>query len=212
MKLLLMVSLLLGMRNFGLASCNMKIWWRWLLDSSSISFNFSTSCRVKSEQSQNCLFFFSDENSYKFEMFSDFHLSFSDLLLVILVGVVSAWTSTFEELHKLKSFWTCAGDTTNVAAWEVVLQGSMLRGAWKSLPCSLLPMKVSITTPGFHHSQRLHELHGELQQGQAPLFNFLELFVRLAPNALSPVHILHLSTMDVYLEQFFFFWFWRVSS
>lgn len=133
---------------------------------------------------------------------------FSDLLLVMLVGVVSAWTSTFEELVKLRSFWTCAGDTTNVAAWEVVLQGSMLRGAWKSLPCSLLPMKASITTPGFHHSRRLHELHGELQQGQAPLFNFPKLFVWLAWNA--PVHILHLSTMDIYLEQFF--WFWRVGS
>ena len=36
----------------------------------------------------------------------------------------------------------------------------MWRGAWKSHPCLLLHMKVSITTQGYHHNQQQHSLSG----------------------------------------------------
>lgn len=71
-------------------------------------------------------------------------------------------------------------------------------------------MKASIIIPGYRHSLQLHELHGEINQGQgqAPLFNLREPCGWLAWNA--PVHIFHLLTMIVYLEQFFVLW--RVGS
>lgn len=78
-----------------------------------------------------------------------------------------------------------------------------MRGAWKSLPCSLLPMKASITTPGYHHSLQPLEWHGELHRGQAPLFDLPNPYVWLAWNA--PVHILHLLTMDILGAVFFGF-------
>jgi len=63
-------------------------------------------------------------------------------------------------------------------------------------------MKASITTPGYHHSLQPHEWHGELHQGQAPLFNLPNPYVWLAWNA--PVHILHLLTVDILGAVFFF--------
>lgn len=62
-------------------------------------------------------------------------------------------------------------------------------------------MKASITTPGYHHSLQPHEWHGELHQGQAPLFNLPNPYVWLAWNA--PVHILHLLTVDILGAVFF---------
>lgn len=60
-----------------------------------------------------------------------------------------------------------SGDITSAAAWEGVLLGSMLRGAWKSLLCYLLPMKVSIITLRYQHNLQMHKLYGELNQDQA---------------------------------------------
>lgn len=54
----------------------------------------------------------------------------------------------------------------------------MLKGAWKNPLCLRLPMKVSITTQGYHHNLQRHEIHGEPCQAQAQqsIYHTLSMF------------------------------------
>jgi len=60
-------------------------------------------------------------------------------------------------IHSNSSSNDATGVTISVAPWEVVPQGSMLRGAWKIRLCLLSHMKVSTITPVYHHHQRPHD-------------------------------------------------------
>lgn len=113
------------------------------------------------------------------------------------------------------SSWTCSGDTTNVAAWEAVPRGSTWRGAWKTLPCLLWPMKENITTPGYNLSPQTPNLYVGAQWQKANCDSDSSRKTRcrrwLAWDA--PVHILHGSSISggyimdhfVFLLSFFCF-------
>lgn len=52
--------------------------------------------------------------------------------------------------------YTYAGVITNVAAWKAVRLGSMLKDAWRTLPCSLLPMMENTTTQEYNLNLQIH--------------------------------------------------------
>lgn len=79
----------------------------------------------------------------------------------------------------------------------------MLRGAWKNHLCLLLPMKVSITTQGYHHNLQRHEIHGEPRQAQAQQSILSNPHLCSAWDA--PVHILHGSSMTYSRSSYFGF-------